>query len=68
MEKLVELRKKIPDVSNLVNTRVFNIKVGEVENKIRDVSDLIKKTDYNSKISDIEVNWFTTSYYIIFTK
>ena len=56
MEKLVELRKKIPDVSNLVNTRVFIIKAGEVEKKIRDVSDLIKKTDYNSKISDIEVN------------
>ena len=68
MEKLVELRKKIPDASNLLNTRVFNLKVGKVENKIRDVSDLIKKTDYNSKISDIEVNWFTTSYYIIFTK
>ena len=68
MEKLVELRKKIPDVSNLVNTRVFIIKVGEVEKKIRDVSDLIKKTDYNSKISDIEVNQFVTSYYNIFAK
>ena len=56
MEKLVELRKKIPDASNLVNTSIFNLKVGKVENKIRDVSDLIKKTDYNSKISDIEVN------------
>ena len=34
---------KIPDVSGLVATTVFNTKIG-----------LIKKTDYDAKISEIE--------------
>ena len=42
IENLEKLRKKIPDVSDLVATTVFNVKIGEVENKIPDVSGLVK--------------------------
>ena len=43
LEKNWRCWSKIPDVSGLVTTTVFNTKIG-----------LIKKTDYDAKISEIE--------------
>ena len=37
-EKIGHVENKIPDVSGLVNTAVFNTKTSEVENKIPNVS------------------------------
>ena len=42
--------KKIPDVSGLVNTTVFNTKIGEFKNKIADLSGLMATTVLDTKV------------------
>ena len=42
----------MPEVSGLVTTTVFNIKIGEVENKIPDTSGLVTTTILTTKIGD----------------
>ena len=64
-----ELKKKIPDVSNLakkekitelenkipdVSTLATKTALTAVENKTPSLSNLVKKADYNTKITDIE--------------
>ena len=48
--KLIELEKRIPNISNLET----NAALATVENKISDVSNLVKKTDHNTKVTEIE--------------
>ena len=48
------LIKKIPDISGLVTTTVFNTKISEAENKIPYVSGLVTSTVLNTKISKVE--------------
>ena len=51
---------KIPDVSGLVTTAIFDTKNKGADNKIPDLSTLVKKTDYKAKI---EGKYFTTFVY-----
>ena len=51
---------KIPDVSGLVTTTIFDTKNKGADNKIPDLSTLVKKTDYKAKI---EGKYFTTFVY-----
>ena len=53
-----EVKKEIPNVTNLATTTTGLTAVG---NKIPNVSDLVKKTDYNAKINETE-NKITTGY------
>ena len=48
---------KIPDVSGLVTTAIFDTKNKGADNKIPDLSTLVKKTDYKAKT---EGKYFTT--------
>ena len=67
--KIYELKREIPNITNLATTAALNAKANEVkgkipnknklgtttvENKIPIVSNLVKKTDYNTKNSEIE--------------
>ena len=52
-----DLKLKIPKISGLLQTSVFNSKITEVENKIPDISNLATKTKVNAvenKIPDIK--------------
>ena len=48
------IKKKISEVSGLVNTTVPNTKIGEVERKIPDVIVLVATTILNTKIEKAE--------------
>ena len=48
--KLLNQKKKIPDISNLATKTAFST----VENTITDTSKLVRKTDCNTKITEIE--------------
>ena len=48
-DKITEIERKIPDVSNLATKTALTT----VENKIPSVSNLVKKTYYNTKVTDI---------------
>ena len=51
LDKIIgDVKDKIPDISSLVTTTVFNIKIGEVENKISDTCDLVTTASLNTKI------------------
>ena len=49
-DKITEIERKIPDVSNLATKTALTT----VENKIPSVISIVKKTDYNRKITEIE--------------
>ena len=48
--KIIELKNKIPDTSNLATKTALTA----VGNKIPSISNLVKKTDYNTKVTDIK--------------
>ena len=48
------LIKKIPDVSCLVTTIVFSIKIVEAKNRIPDTSRLMKTTVFFTKIGEVK--------------
>ena len=51
------LKLKIPDISELLQTSVFNSKITEVENKIPDITNLAAKTEVTAvenKIPDVK--------------
>ena len=49
-----DVDKEIPDVSGLVTTAVFNIKIGKVESKIPDANCLLTTTALNTNIGEVE--------------
>ena len=49
----MEMLIKIPDISGLVTTTIFNSKISEVENKIPDTSSLVTTTICNTKIGEV---------------
>ena len=61
--KITEIKAKIPSITDLATTAVFNV----VDNQIPNISDLVNKTDYNVKILDIETKYFTKCDYNKFT-
>ena len=46
------VNKKMPDISGLVNTTVFNTKISEVENKIAGTSNLVTTTVLNTNLGE----------------
>ena len=53
--EITEISDKIPIITDLATTSVFNV----VENKILNFSDLVKKLIMMQKISNIETKYFT---------
>ena len=49
-----DVTNKVPDVSGLLTTAVFDTKIREVENKTPNVSGIVKKTVLGAKISKIK--------------
>ena len=48
-KKIEDVDKKIPDLSGLVTTTVFDTKISEVENKIRGTRGLVNTIVLNTK-------------------
>ena len=53
-EKIEDVDKKIPDLSGLVTTTVFDTKISEIENKIRGTRGLVNTIVLNTKTGLVE--------------